>query len=240
MFEGSTVEQKGAERPEGPPAVADPVLPLRFELRHGPIPADGHEDRVVAEAAASAGSGEKGSLAKTLCGHELTARRHVRGHAPIASGETCGRDAPDRPDQLGEVALVRRVSTREPGAPRSGPASECVDLDTGVIRDGRDPQRVRDGSCLERSVLEVGLARLVDIREGARITIAVRDPFDGPVRADPPDLDQLLLVLRREGDPWWQRHPSSDTERLGLDLRELRDPRSSEVEELVQLHPGER
>src|SRR5438552_9822343 len=47
MFDGSTVEQQGAERPEGPTAMADPVLLLRIELRHRPVPADGQEDRVV-------------------------------------------------------------------------------------------------------------------------------------------------------------------------------------------------
>ena len=92
---------------------------------------------------------------------------------------------------------------------------------------------------LEPGVVQVGVPRFVDVGEGARVAIADRDPLHAPVRADPLDLDELVLVLGREGDPSRRRHPASDTERLGLDLRELRDPRRGEIEQLVQLAPRE-
>jgi hypothetical protein len=187
--------------------MADPILLGRLELSHRPVPAHGHEDRVVAEATGTAGFRGKGSLAKTLDRDELLARRQERGHAPVAGRETGDRDPSDRADQLGEVPFVGRVRTGEPGAPRARPSSECIDLDPRVIRQGRDRQGIGDGSSLEARVVEVGLPRLVDIREGARVTVVNGDPLHWPIRADPDDLDELVLVLRRERDPSRKRHP---------------------------------
>src|SRR6476659_2436223 len=202
----SIAGQKGADGPERSPAVADPILLAGLELSHRPVPAHGHEDRVVAEATCTARFRGKGSLAKALDRDELPARSDERGHAAIAGRETGGRDPPDRADQLGEVPLVGRVRTREPGAPWAWPPSERVDLDPRVIRQGRDPHGIRDGSSLEGRVVEVGLPRLVDIREGARVTVVNRDPLHRPIRADPEDLDELVLVLGRERDPSRTRH----------------------------------
>src|SRR5436190_21141191 len=145
----STAAQKGADAPERPPAMADPILLGGLELSHRPVPAHGHEDRVVAEATGTAGFRGKGPLAKTLDRDELLARRQERGHAPVAGREAGGRDPSNRADQLGEVPFVGRVRTREPGAPRARPPSERVDLDARVIRQGRDPQGISDGSTLE-------------------------------------------------------------------------------------------
>ena len=48
------------------PAMADPILLAGLELGHRPVPAHGHEDRVVAEATGTAGFRGKGSLARPL------------------------------------------------------------------------------------------------------------------------------------------------------------------------------
>src|SRR6476660_4708433 len=167
----SIAGQKGAEGAERAPALADPMLLAGLELGHRPVPAHGHEDRVVPETTGTARFRGKGSLAKALVRDELPARSHERGHTPIAGRETGGRDTPDRADQLGEVPLVGRVRTRDPGAPRARPPSERVDLDPRVIREGRDPHGIRNGSSLEGRVVEVGLPRLVALRDGAPVTV---------------------------------------------------------------------
>src|SRR6476660_4135269 len=138
----STAGQNGADGPECPPPVADPILLDGLELGHRPVPAYGDEDRVVAETPGAAGFRGKGSLAETLDRDELLAGRHERGHTTIAGRETGGGDTPDRADQLGEVPFVGRVRAREPCAPRAGPPSERVDLDPRVIRQGRQPQSI--------------------------------------------------------------------------------------------------
>src|SRR5438093_982763 len=186
----------------------------------------------IRESATPTPTTNRTATAKTYAGGRPE-RNASRGSARLSrSSRSTVESSADHPSTLSLVGgkPVARWVIRPTGAPgaRGTPS-----------REGWEPQGVGHGASLERGVVQVCIPDLIDVGEGARVAIADRDPLHRPVRADPRDLDELVLVLGRQGDPSRRRHPASDTERLGLDLRELRDPRRGEIEQLVQLAPRE-
>ena len=94
--------QEGAERPA---SVADPVLLFIGELGHRDLPAHGHEDRVVAEAARAGWGAAKRSLANAPR-RAPPRRRAGRGQRRTGTGR-CGR------------------TRARPGCPGSGPGGSA-------------------------------------------------------------------------------------------------------------------
>src|SRR5436189_18507 len=78
-------------------------------------------------------------------------------------------------------------------------AVERVDLDAGVVRDRRDAGEGGHGACLQRGVLHVAVAGLLDDRPLPGVVLR-RDPPDRPVIGDDEDLADLAGIARSDGE----------------------------------------
>src|SRR5438105_11088260 len=191
--------QELPHRPERASSMADAVLLLGRELRHRDVPPGRNEDRVVAEAAGPARLRRQHPLADGLRGELLAARERERDHTPVASRAPARRDALQRREQRGEVALLARILPRIARGARPGSSTERVHLDAGVVRDRGAVGERGDGARLQRGVLLIARSGLLDVRPVIG-PIMDRDPSHGPIRADLRDLPELALVPRRDRD----------------------------------------
>src|SRR6266700_3377780 len=100
---------------QGLAPVADRVLLLRRELRHGPGLALWDEPGVVAEAPGPVWLEADPALAGPDAGHLLPLGRHQDGDASVPGGAPLGRDPVEGRDQLGVVVLVAGLLSRVAG-----------------------------------------------------------------------------------------------------------------------------
>src|SRR6266508_3582361 len=187
--------QEPTQLAKGLPPVADGVLLLGGQLGHGPEVTARDEDRVVAEPAPAPGFQDQRPLAGGLgVGEPLPRPRH-KGHAPIPGCPPGGGDRRDRGDQRPEIVLVGGVLAGEPRGVDAGLAVQRVDLDPRVVGHGGDPDGRRHGPGLQRGVLQVAPARLLDDRPLPGVVLG-RDPRHGPLGTDREDLADLPGIAR--------------------------------------------
>src|SRR5262245_61628086 len=110
----------------------------------------GDEDRIVAETAATVGVLGDGALAEPLRADDATVGPRQSDHAAKARSAIAG--ASETLEEDGDALGARRREARRAHAGRPG---ERVDLEPGIVPEGRQPRRQGHGPCLGDGVLEV-------------------------------------------------------------------------------------
>lgn len=158
-----TIPAPPAPTPGTPPPVADRVLLGRGQLRAGSGVSVGLEDGVVAEAV-RAGRGVAEGAAEAALDDAFRAVRECEGcragevGAPVFVG-----DVGELGEEKIEVGLVVSVAAGPAGGEDAGGAAQDVDAETGVVGDGGQPGRLRQGVRLEQGVLREGHAGFLDV-----------------------------------------------------------------------------
>jgi hypothetical protein len=160
------------------------------------------EDRVVAEAAAAARRGRDpaaGRATDEADRHGIAragtgARRREREHAHVPRAAAFGREAVKLGEELRVVVEVGRGRSRVPPGPHAGSPVEGVDLETGVVGEGRQPGPPRTEPGLDPGVRRERLAGLLGVVGDAQVVEA-----DELAALEPEELAQLAELVDRVG-----------------------------------------
>ena len=204
---GSISRRSGAIRRAGAGSMGDPVLLGGGVLAERAAPGWlglGLEDRVIAESpAAPRGLGDPspGRPPPNL-DPQAARRRRVRGrerqHADVAGRALRRRQSLELAEQSNVVLLVGGVRASIPTRPNAGPATERVDLETGIVGQGRQAGGPSGEPGLDARVRLEGEAVLDGLALDAEIV--ERDEVDAVDVEQLPQLSKLVGRVRRDDD----------------------------------------
>lgn len=168
------------------------------------------EDRVVAEAARAGGPQRDPAPGRPAPGRHLEAPGPPRSDlgpgeredADVARAAAFRRQAGERGEELGVVLGVGRGLAREPAGPDAWPAPERIDLEAGVIGEGRQTGRpgrepgLDPGVGLERQAVLDRVASDPELVERQEVEVD-----EALVSQELTQLTQLVRRSRRDDEP---------------------------------------
>ena len=236
----ATTRSPSSQRPERAATVRHRVLLLGCHLRKGtPVTLSGDEHRVVPESFRAPRFLGDEPLDVAECGH-LPAVGPVRQRHRWRSGRCVRRvgDAAERVEQLGHVVGVGGRLPRVAGGPHPGRAAERVDLEPGVVGEGREAGRLAQRDRLQPRVVFERDPGLVDVGHVGRAGHQLeRQPGR---RASSSVISRALsglAVARTSFNACGVRAVRRPRDAGG---RRSRDAVLGETEEIVELTPRER
>src|SRR5687767_9598453 len=137
------------------------VFQLGFELRGGALKTSRHKERIVAKAAGAPRRPEDGAIPRST-GHKrrsILSMAYEDNHTLIARGAPLLRYTLQLLQKFFVVLSVARLLAGIARGIDTGPASERIDLNAGIVGKRRQARQPRGITSLQQCVLEKGAAR---------------------------------------------------------------------------------